>query len=570
MMSLLEHIDGLDLRDWASLTLRTAQSAVEAAKQCGQEPPADLLAISKLSESELIGNRQHSTHHPERRPQTLRHRLTEAHHVLELDRQRAHQAEQDKQDAVADAAAARTEAATALAAAEQARELTRAAREDLAAKELQRTVDQRQAQQELEELRNQMAKARADATAADARAADSAKAAEAAKEREVAALDKFAKQASQLAGEQRQVELKLESSQAEVEKLRAELDRVRSDAGTQIAAAVEKASAAQQRAEERIAERAADRQEAEAENQRLRAELGRVRSDAEAELAATKVKLSAAQDQAHLRMTERTADRAAAQARIDELEAHVTLARGNASDEVARSREQAALAIAAAGQNMDATIERARDAADQQVAEAHEQIANAHRLLGDTQRQLHDAEQARKRAEAAADVIRASAAEKEQLAAHNLAIPVPGWEVRPATRHIENALTVLHQINYVLEVGMAEEVEAEIPVNVDMVRNLVRTALRQVRGLTQEFNDLPVKFIDQSQAQSAASYVDAAATACRSILLRIASAAEHRQNRDQGPDAEAVTAVIDMLYDPDVQRLVPEWIGDQESQARPN
>ena len=135
----------------------------------------------------------------------------------------------------------------------------------MARKELQRTVESREAQQELENLRNDLAKAQADVTAAYANAAEAAKVAEAAKEREVAALDKFAQQGAQLAGEQREVQTALDKSRSEVEELRAELDRVRADAGTQIAAAVEKATAAEQRAEERIAERAADRQESEAE-----------------------------------------------------------------------------------------------------------------------------------------------------------------------------------------------------------------------------------------------------------------------------------------------------------------
>ena len=273
MTSLSEHIERQDLRDWASLTKRTAQSAVEAAQQTGQPPPAQLLAVSQMSESDLIDNYRKNGRQQTRVPPTLRQRLTEADHLLKLAHQQRASAIQDKADAKADAKAAREEAAAAVTAADEAREGTRTAREELARKELQRTVESRNAQQELEDLRNELAKAHADVTAADANAAEAAQAAEAAKEREAAALDKFARQGAQLAGEQRQIQTALDNSRSRVEELLAELDRVRADAGTQIAAAVEKATAAEQRAEERIAERAADRQESEAELDRLRGEL---------------------------------------------------------------------------------------------------------------------------------------------------------------------------------------------------------------------------------------------------------------------------------------------------------
>jgi colicin import membrane protein len=542
MTTLREHIDRLDLREWASLTKRTAQSAIEAAEQTGQPPPAQLAAVAKMSESELIDNLRKYGWQQTRRPPTVRQRLTEATHQRELARQAAASAVQDRADAVADAKAARAEAEAATAAAEEAREGARTAREELARKELQRTVESREAQQELENLRNDLAKAQADVTAAYANAAESAKVAEAAKEREVAALDKFAKQGPQLAGAQRQVQAALDKSQSEVEELRAELDRVRAEAGTQIAAAVEKAAAAQQRAEERIAERAADRQDSEAELERLRSEI-------------------------HQRMTERAADRAAAEQKLGELEGHLVRARSNASDEVIQAREQAALAIAVAGQNMDATIERARADAHRQVEEAHQQVSTAHQLLGDTRQQLDKAVEARKRAEATADELRAEAEIKEQSSGQSLAIPIARPEIRPAARRIENALTVLHQIDYLVEVGMTEEVQAERPVDPDTVRNLARMAQLQLAGLTHEFSSLPARFVnDDAQAAAATRYVQAAAGACRSILLRIAATAEHLQNQDR--ETEALAPVIDMLYEPEVQQLVPEWIIDENSPSQ--
>jgi colicin import membrane protein len=565
--TLREHIERLDLGSWASLTKRTAQSAVEAAEQTGQPPTAQLAAVANMSESELIDNLRQNGWQNTRRPPTVRQRLTESVHLGKLLEQQRASATQDRADAVAAAKAAREEAESAAAAAEEAREGTRTAREELARKELQRTVQSREAQQEMENLRNDLAKAQADVTAAYANAAEATKVAEAAKEREVAALDKFAKQGAQLAGEQREVQAARDKSQSEVEELRAELDRVRADAGTQIAAAVEKASAAEQRAEERLAERAADRQESEVEVNRLRAEVGRVRSDAEAEIATANQRAEAAKDEAHQRMTERAADRKAAEQKLTELEGHLVRARSNASDEVIQAREQAALAIAVAGQNMDATIERARADAHRQVEEAHQQVSTAHQLLGDTRQQLDKAVEARKRAEATADELRAEAEIKEQSSGQSLAIPIARPEIRPAARRIENALTVLHQIDYLVEVGMTEEVEAERPVDPDTVRNLARMAQLQLAGLTHEFSSLPARFVnDDAQAAAATRYVQAAAGACRSILLRIAATAEHLQNQDR--ETEALAPVIDMLYEPEVQQLVPEWIIDENSPSQ--
>ena len=564
MTTLREHIERQDLRDWASLTKRTAQSAVEAAQQTGQPPPAQLVAVSQMSESELIDNYRNNGRKQTRLPPTLRQRLTEANHLLTLAHQQRASAIQDKADAVAAAKAARAEADSAVAAAEEAREGARTAREELARKELERTVESREAHQALEDLRNELAQAKAAETAAQANAAEAAQVAEAAKEREVAALDKFARQGAQLAGEQRQIQTALDNSRSRVEELLAELDRVRADASTQIAAAVEKAAAAEQRAEERIAERAADRQESEAELDRLRGELDRVRSDAEAEIAAANERAQAAKNEAHNRMAERTADRAAAEQRLADLEGHLVRARSHASDEIIQAREQAALAIAVAGQNMDATIERARADAARQVGEAHEQIVKAHRLLAQTRGKLDEEVEARKRAEATADELRAEAEVKEQFSGQSLAIPIASPEIRTAARRIENALTALHQLDYLVEVAMTPEVEPERPVDPDTVGNLARMAQLQLAGLTDEFSSLPTRFVNHdAQAAAATQYVQAAAGACRSLLLRIAATAEHLQNEDR--ETEALAAVIDMLYEPEVQQLVPEWITDPDS-----
>ena len=57
-------------------------------------------------------------------------------------------------------------------------------------------------------------------------------------------------------------------------------------------------------------------------------------------------------------------------------------ARSNASDEIIQAREQAALAIAVAGQNMDATIERARAEAADKWVRLTSRLPGAHQLLG--------------------------------------------------------------------------------------------------------------------------------------------------------------------------------------------
>lgn len=535
MTTLGQRIDALDMGAWAALTKRTAQSAVDAAEQAGQQPAAHLVAITKMSETELIDNRRKNMWQSARRPPTLRMRLLEVEHQRAAATRRADKFEQDKIDAVADAAAARAEAQASAADAQEARERTRTAREELARRELQRSAELHEARQELENLGNELMQARADAAAARAEAAESANAAKAAKEREGAALDEFARQGSQLAGKRREVEAALEASQAEVATLRAELERARADAGAQVAAAVEQASAAQQRAEERVAERAADRREAQAELERLRGEIERIRSDAETEIAAATERVRAAEDRANARAAQRAADRAEARQAIEELQTFLEQARAHAATEVDAAQHQAAVAIAAAQQGMDETITRVRAEAQQKVDEAV---------------------QARAHAEAELDGTRAAAARPAGTA--GLSIPIPAWELRPETRRVENALTALHQINYILEVGMAEEVEAQIPLDADLVRSLARTVQSQAKVLGEELGDLPARFSAESEAEAAATYRDAAAGACQGLLRRIGTAAQQLRHRERGPDAEVIAAVMSMLADPEVQQLVPE------------
>jgi colicin import membrane protein len=532
-----QHIDELDVQTWAALTKRTAEQAIAAAEQAGQQPPARLVALAKMSETELIDTRRENVWHFKRRPPTVRMRLIEAEHRRALAEQRAEGAEQDKKDAVADAAAARAEAQQSAAAAEEARDRTRAVTEELWRREQQRTAEQHEALEKFESLRNELAQARAFETAARADAQESAAAAETAKQHEIAAVDNFARQGAQLAGAQRKVETALKESRAAEEKMRNELDQLRADNAAQIAAAVEHASAADQRAEERLAERAADRRESQAEVERLRGEIVRFRSDAETEIAAAHERTKAAENRALQRMSERAAAQAEARETIEKLQNYLERARAHAADEVHTAREQAVLAIATARHDGDQVVARIR-------AETHQEV--------------DEAVQARAQAESVADSYRAQAQNAPGPGARGLTVPIPRWEVRPATRRIENALTALHQINYILEVGMAEEVEAEIPLDAELVARLARTVQREAEDLRREFVELPARFSVDSQVVGATDYAKEASVACRAFLRRIGSAVEHLRDRSTGPDVEVLRTVRHMLADPRVQELVSE------------
>lgn len=180
------------------------------------------------------------------------------------------------------------------------------------------------------------------------------------------------------------------------------------------------------------------------------------------------------------------------------------------------------------------------------------------RVRAEAQQKVDEAMQARAHAEAELDDTRAAAASARPAGTAGLSIPIPAWELRPETRRVENALTALHQINYILEVGMAEEVEAQIPLDADLVRSLARTVQSQAKVLAEELGDLPARFSADSEAGAAATYRDAAAGACQGLLRRIGTAAQQLRHRDTSPDAEVIAAVMGMLADPEVQQLVPE------------
>jgi hypothetical protein len=242
--------------------------------------------------------------------------------------------------------------------------------------------------------------------------------------------------------------------------------------------------------------------------QEVRAELERVRADAAAEVGAARGQASG----------ETEAARRAA-------EAEISRARAEASDAVARSqaeveqvRADAAAEVAAVREQADGEIAAAREAAEAEVARARVEADDA-------------------RLAAAAQVA------PPQL----LTIPIPPLGVRAHTGRIEDALSAVRQIDYVLEAGGADDIESAGSVDVELVRSLVETVQEQARDLSQELRDLPSRYSAEWQVDAAAGYATAAANAYGAFLQRIAAAIDQLARPDEDTDAEAITLVTTML-----------------------
>jgi hypothetical protein len=438
LTSLRQHIEDLDPQAWTALTRRAAIDAVAAAERRGMQAPAETVAVSTMTERELLEHRQRSG--PARKRPSPMMQLVEADHLRAAAEGQARDAVQDKRDAQAAAAVARAEADESARAATAARERSRTVASDLAA------------------------------------------------------------------------------AQQTIQQLRAELDQVRADTAAQIAAAQAQVRAADARAEQRTAERTSERAASEDAVQQLRAELDQVRADTAAQIAAAQAQVRAADARAEQRTAERTSERAAAEQIVQQLRAELDQVRADAAAEIAAARGRASGEISAA-----------RQAADAEVACAQAQ-----------------ADRARREAQAAM----ARAAQPRLLA-----IPIPPLEVRAHSRPIENALTALHQIDYVLEVSMAEEVDSTAPVDVELVRSLLWTVQEQAKDLPDQLSDLPAWYATASQAEAAAGYAEAAARAYGAFVQRIDTATEWLARRDPSPDAELVEAVNAMLADPWVQHM---------------
>jgi hypothetical protein len=138
-----------------------------------------------------------------------------------------------------------------------------------------------------------------------------------------------------------------------------------------------------------------------------------------------------------------------------------------------------------------------------------------------------------------------------------LTIPIPPAEVRAGEqiRPIESAVDALYQIDYLLEIAMAEEVSSQPQPDVEFMRSLSWTVQERAKDLSPEFAQSPVQFTDQSQMEAAASYLDAAGSAFRACLQRIEGAAQRLGGRNRSSDAEIIEMVMAMLADPWVQAV---------------
>ncbi|MBS4730616.1 hypothetical protein MSM1_20615 [Mycobacterium sp. SM1] len=485
MTSTRQHIEDLDAATWAALTKRAAADAVSAAQRLGRTPPPELTAVAAMTERDLVEHR--ARFGPARKRQSAVMRLVEADHLRVVAESLAREAQQGKQDAEAAAALARAQAQQSARVAEQAREQARAAEAQGARRDAERAAE-------------------------------------------------------------------LAATQEALDKLRAELDQVRADTAAAVEAARERVSAADKRAEQRMAERVAERAAAQRALEEVRAELARVRADAANEISAAVERVSAAEARARQRAEERAAERAAAQKALEELRAEIELVRADADAEVAAAREQAKGQTAAAQQaiaQMRAELDRVRAEAAGEVTGARELARRETEAAQHAVAQMQ-AEIARLRTEAATEVAaareQARSADGDRLSAQSaspqlLSIPIPPVGLRAHTGHIEDALSAVRELDYVLEASLADDAAAPGLIDVELVGGLVATVQEQAGDLSQELRGLPSRYSARWQMQAASDYAGAAATAYGAVLQRIADATEQLSYRDDS----AIAAVVEMV-----------------------
>ncbi|MCW2593754.1 MAG: hypothetical protein JWQ86_6181 [Mycobacterium sp.] len=315
------------------------------------------------------------------------------------------------------------------------------------------------------------------------------------------------------------------ADQEAVQQAQAELERLRAGAAAEAAAAEEKVRAAGARALERSTERTTERTAGEKAVQQLQAELARVRAGAAAEVAAAEEKVRAAEARAEQRSAERTTERATGEEAVQRVRLELEKVRSDADAEVAAARGQASGDVAAAREAADAEVAAARQAAAAEIAHWR-----AH----------------------AADMERWARAE---VSTQLLTIPIPPVEVRTRIGSVENTVDALYQIDYVLEVGLADEVESHFVPDLEFTRNLTWKVQQQAKDLSSELANLSTRYADPSQVDGAAGYAEAAAGAYRAILQRIDTAVQLLGSRFRSPDAEIIAAVTAMLADLRAQGL---------------
>lgn len=368
--------------------------------------------------------------------------------------------------------------------------------------------------------------AEAAAAMARAEADESARIATDARER-VRAVKAESAEKDQRRSRERAADLRaVQLASAETEQVRIEaaneIEQIRSDAAAEAAAWQERARAADERAEQRTAERTAERKAAERALQELQSQLDTVRAEAEANVAAAREQARAADVRAEQRMAERAAERAAGEEAVARLRNECEQLRSDTAAEIAAVRGQASGEVAAA----------------RQAAEA--EVAAARRAAQDVMRQ------------AQADVARMMATVPDPRI---LTIPIAPVEVRAEIRTIEDTLDSLYQIDYVLEIGMAD-VGSQPPPDAEFVRSLTWRVQEQAKTLSSELAELPARFTDQSHMEASASYARAAGAAYQAFLQRIEAATKlHRGHDSSSSDGAIIEAVSTMLANPWIQAL---------------
>lgn len=313
---------------------------------------------------------------------------------------------------------------------------------------------------------------------------------------------------------------------AETEQVRIEaaneIEQIRSDAAAEAAAWQERARAADERAEQRTAERTAERKAAQRALQELQSQLDTVRAEAEANVAAAREQARAADERAEQRMAERAAERAAGEEAVARLRNECEQLRSDTAAEIAAVRGQASGEVAAARQAAEAEVAAARRAAQDVMRQAQTDVARMMATVPDPR---------------------------------ILTIPIAPVEVRAEIRTIEDTLDSLYQIDYVLEIGMAD-VGSQPPPDAEFVRSLTWRVQEQAKTLSSELAELPARFTDQSHMEASASYARAAGAAYQAFLQRIEAATKlHRDHDSSSSDGAIIEAVSTMLANPWIQAL---------------
>lgn len=396
-----------------------------------------------------------------------------------------------------------------------------------------------EAQRQTQHYQQEALDAQASAATAQAQAEESARVATTREEAARRAAEHEAERVATRAAHEAQLAATHEAHEAErvadrhaLEELRNDLDRVRADAGSAAVSADAQLRAAQARADERLAERTAEKATSQQDAEALRDELGRLRADAAAEVAAANEQVRAAQARAEERLVERAGERESAEQRIEELRGELERVRADAATEVAEARGQAAGQVAAAQQAADAQVTRVR-------AEAEDAIGAAHEWM--------QAEIARVRAEVDESVRAqtAAATSGRQL----LSVPVPAPEIRSQTRQVEDAVSAVSELAFVLEAACpGDGGESQGALDAGVVADLVSRVEQHATGLSQEFRNLPSRYSREDQAQAATAYSSVAANIYLALLQRIAGAVHQlSQQHDDDAGGEAITVVRGML-----------------------